>query len=361
MKKQLSAALAIVLLIGFTGCQKSPEYAKYRYNFFGTFDTMIEIMAYCKSDKDFDTASDEAEKLFRHLHQLFDKYNTYDGMANIKTINDNAGIAPVKVDKEIIDLILLSKDWYEKTDGAVNIAFGPVLNIWHDYRELYKDNEEHAQLPSMALLQEANELTDINKVIVDTEQSTVYLQELGMSLDVGAVAKGYATDLVAQMLKEKGTNSFILSSGGNVRVGDQPLDGERSTWGVGIQDPALDPNLPNQEYLDILFVNNSSVVSSGNYQRYYTVEGKRIHHVIDPQTLLPANNYAAITVLTEASGIADILSTAIYIMDYETGLQFATEQGFEVMWIYENGEIKTTEGMISKLKTLGGATSVLPK
>lgn len=364
MKKIIGTILGIAVILSITACTEKTEkneYGKYRYNFYGTFDTMIDMMAYVKTDEEFDEASDKAEAMFIELNALFDKYNDYDGINNIKTINDNAGIKPVEVDERIIDMLLLSKELYEATNGTVNIAMGSVLSIWHDYRELYQSMPEDAKLPEKSELEQAAMLTDINKVIIDEDKNTVFLEEKGMSIDVGAVAKGYATELVAQHLKENGITSFIISSGGNVRIGSQPLDGERATWGVGVQDPQVDPNLPNQEYLDIIFANDVSVVTSGNYQKYYEIDGKKIHHVIDPKTLFPADNYAAVTVVTPDGKSADALSTALYIMAPEEGEALAKAQGVGVIWVYENGDVKVTDDVKVLLKNMGGATSQLKK
>jgi thiamine biosynthesis lipoprotein len=123
---------------------------------------------------------------------------------NIKTINDSAGNSPVPVRQEIIDLLLFSKEWYEKTDGTTNIALGPVLKIWRDYRENALDDPKNAALPPLDLLETAALYTDINKVILNLAENTVFLENEKMSLDVGAVGKVFATELVVEEIQEQG-------------------------------------------------------------------------------------------------------------------------------------------------------------
>jgi thiamine biosynthesis lipoprotein len=182
----------LLLAATLAGCQllRPNRYAKYTNTFFDTFDTFVTVVAYAKSEQEFDAYFQRIHERFRNFHRLYDIYNAYQGINNIKTINDNAGVKPVKVDKEIIDLIIFAKDWHTKTGGVTNIAMGSVLRIWHEYRERGIEDPESAELPPMDALRKAAEHTDIDKVIVDVEEGTVFLADKEMSLDVGAVAKG---------------------------------------------------------------------------------------------------------------------------------------------------------------------------
>ncbi|MEW9096099.1 MAG: FAD:protein FMN transferase [Clostridiaceae bacterium] len=362
--KKVTRGLSVVFLIMFVfiGCRRAPknEYSKYSQSFFDTFDTMTVVVGYTKSEEEFNSYMEKIHTRFQELHKLYDIYNDYEGINNIKTINDNAGIKPVKVDKDIIDLIMFSKDWYNRTGGRTNIAMGPVLSIWHDYREEGIDDPENAKLPPMNELLDANKYTDINKVIVDTENSTVYLADKRMSLDMGSVAKGYATEFVAKEIMAEGFTSGIISSGGNVRVLGKPLDGVRERWGIGIQDPSKSIVSDEGGNIDTIFLNNASVVSSGDYQRYYIVDGKPIHHLIDPQTLMPGEYYRAITIVAEDSGVADFLSTTAYLMPYnESRALVESLEGVEAMWVMPDGKIEATDGM-KKIMKSNGASGAKP-
>ena len=193
INKFLSLMLAVVICLSTVGCTNvnfgKPKYEKYSMQFFGAFDTIIQVVGYASSEAQFKEYGQYAQNRFTELHRLFDRFNTYEGMNNVRTINDNAGKTPVKVDPLIIDVIELSKEWYEKTDGAIDIAMGSVLNIWHDYMAMYSGNVEGAALPDFEKLAKANEHTDMEDIIIDNAASTVFISEEEMCIDLGAVAK----------------------------------------------------------------------------------------------------------------------------------------------------------------------------
>ncbi len=359
MKRLASGLFAIIFIIlSVTGCnnKQKNEYTKYSAHFFDTFNTMTVFLAYTKSEEEYDYYFNKLKNRFEELHKLYDIYNNYEGINNLKTINDNAGIKPVQVDKEIIGLLKFAVEWDNRTEGFVNVALGPVLSIWHEYREEGLNDPENAKVPSEEELSEAALHTDIKQVIIDEENSTVLLQDKKMSLDVGAVAKGYATELAAKELREEGLESGIISAGGNIRTIGKPMDGIRDRWGISLQDPDKPIMSDEENSLDIVFVGSSSVVSSGDYERYYEADGKRLHHLIDPNTLMPGDHYRAVTIVTEDSGIADALSTAIFLMPYDKSRELAESiDGVEALWIMKNGEIRATEGM-EKIRKSKGAT-----
>ncbi|HHU71756.1 MAG TPA: FAD:protein FMN transferase [Clostridiales bacterium] len=341
MKKLILTLLSMSLIFTTVSCQRQPE--KYKASFLILFNTVTEVMAVTDTEEEFMEFAEFIRDTLNEYHQLYDKYNLYEGVNNIKTINDSAGIAPVKVDQKIIDMLLFSKEMYEMTDGKVNIALGSVLEIWHDYRNEGIDDPLNAKLPPMEELVAANAYTDINMVIIDEDNSTVYLPDEHMSLDVGAIAKGYATEMVVKEAVNKGYNNFLLSVGGNTRA--MGLKGEKDDlWNVGIQNPDKSSHIPT---IYTLSITDMSLVASGNYERYYTVDGKIYHHIIDPNTLMPADYFTAVSILTQDSGIADALSTAIYNLPYEEGLKLIEEfEGTEALWIFPNGERKFSESFM---------------
>ncbi len=357
MKRIVLGFLILVLTASFiSGCSEKQAYQKYSNSFFDTFDTSIKVIGYTKSEDEFNSYMEKIHKRFQELHQLYDIYNDYEGINNIKTINDNAGIKPVKVAQEIIDLIVFAKDWYARAEGKTNIAMGPVLRVWSHYREEAEYDPQNAEIPPMEELLEANKYTDIDKVIVDSENSTVFLEDKRMSLDVGAVAKGFATEIIAQEIMSEGFKSGMIAAGGNVRVLEKPLDGVRELWGVGIQDPNKFIFSEDSELLETIFINNASVVTSGDYQRYYVVDDKIIHHLIDSQTLMPGEYFRAVTVMTENSGLADFLSTTVFLMPYEKGLQLVNSlEGVEAIWVMKDGTVEATEGMEKIMKSNGAS------
>lgn len=282
MKRILALFMAVVTALSFAGCGIKQPMHRYQAEFMTLFDTVTQLVGYAETEEKF---GEQVQVIYDELeiyHQLYDIYKDYEGIHNIKTINDNAGIQPVKVDRRIIDILLLGKEIYKETDGKLNIAFGSVLSIWHIYRTIGIEKPENAKLPSLEELSAANEHVDIDKVIIDEEASTVYLEDKDMSLDIGSIGKGYAVEQAARKAEAAGVTSMLMSVGGNIRAIGTRADGTQ--WKVGIQNP-FDVN---GEYLEKVCVEDVSLVTSGDYQRYFEVEGKKYHHIIDPDTLFPA-------------------------------------------------------------------------
>ena len=225
---------------------------------------------------------------------------------------------------------------------------GAVLSVWHSFREA------GVAVPSLKLLTARSEHCDFDDVIIDAENGTVYFADPGLSLDLGAVGKGWATEAVAQWLLASEMPNFIISAGGNVRCGEKPRDG-RDRWGVGVQDPN---DIFGTKYIDVLWLTGLSVVSSGDYQRYYTVDGVRYHHIIDPDTLFPSTYMRQVTIVTLDSGYADALSTALFLMPYEEGRAFVDSlEGVEACWVLNDGTVEYTDGMKALLQSCGATST----
>lgn len=338
--------LLIVLSLMLTGCAQAaaPTYQKFSGSFFEAFDTITTVIGYAQKQETFDKAFADVQDMFFRYHQVFDAYNEYDGVYNLYYVNENAGKGPVKAEKELIDLLLWLREKQPATGGKVNTALGAVLRIWHNYRTA------GVALPPMADLQEALHHTDFDKIIIDEKNGTVYFEDPAMLLDLGAVAKGYTVEIVAQHLLESDMPSFIISAGGNVRCGEKPLDG-RDRWGVGIQNPEQ-PSATK----DVMFLTGLSAVTSGDYQRYYTVDGVNYHHLIDPDTLMPGAHMRAVTIVTEDSGLADLLSTAVFLMPYEEGRAYLDAiDGVEAYWVLMDGSVRMTDGMAKMLSSMGAS------
>lgn len=329
MKKRItaSAVLAALLIVCFslTSCSEKKKFTSSSFDY---FDTVTVITGYAATREEFDGISDRIMSRLNEYHKLFDIYNEYDGLNNLASLNSLVdGKHPtLEVDRRMIELLSYSKKLYTDTDGKLNIAMGSVLSIWHDYREVGKE------IPPDSLLREAAEHMDIDSVVIDTENSTVHITDPKASLDVGAIAKGYAAELIADELSAEGITGYLLNIGGNVRAIGQRGDGE--LWTVGIEDP--DGNAESS-YLATLRLEDTSLVTSGSYQRYYTVDGVNYHHIIDPEALKPASRYLSVSVLTENSALADALSTALFCMSVEDGLDLIEKyDGVEAMWVYED-------------------------
>ena len=342
MKRIIAIVLAVLLL---TGCsvpaQEADNLQQYTATFLTLFDTVTTVIGRAENEAAFQSKAQAVHDDLLRYHELFDIYKDYDGVNNLKTVNDNAGVAPVKVDPTIIELLLACKEYYELTDGRVNVMMGSVLALWHEARNDGISDPQNAKLPDMEALQDASRHIGFDALVIDEAAGTVYISNPEARLDVGAVAKGWATQRAAENAPE----GMLISVGGNVcATGPKLSDG--TPWVIGIQDPdAADKNLHT------VFITKNSVVTSGDYQRTYRVEGKTYHHIIDPETLMPSAYWRSVSVVCPDSGLADALSTALFILDYETGRTLAESCGAEALWVDAAGQEFMTDGFKDILRT----------
>jgi len=357
--RKVISIFVICSLFLLTGCQKKVTYEYMTKRFVGPFDTITTYITYAKSGEDFDKQCELIDEKLNYYNNLFDKYNVYDGLNNVKTINDHAGKEAVVVDEVLIDLIELCIQRNHEISNKVNIAFGSVIDIWHMYREEAESSGGIGEVPSLEQLQKANEHTSLESIKVDKEEKTVYIDDENVSIDVGATAKGYAIELIKQDLIAMGVDNFLLSGGGNVvsygerkiqKEGEFYLDECQNKFCVGIESPQ-DGNYAKKsddsENEAILVVQGESIVTSGDYQRFYEdVHGVKYHHLIDPDTLYPAVHFRSVSIVTEDSGLADFLSSAVFLMEYEDGIKLINSlDGVEAIWLLEDGKIRLSDGL----------------
>ena len=346
--------LVLGLLVFLTGCPETAHTGENQTTqqtkiephgmvFFTFFDTVSYVYSYAgDTQEEFTVNCNEVSAILEEYHRLFDIYHEYSGVNNLMTINKNAGGDAIKVDQKLIDFLLYAKELYTLTSGEMNIMMGAVLRPWHDSRSEASSNPKNAKIPTEEELLAAKAHTDISLLEIDVENNTVRISDPEASIDVGALGKGYATEMAAKHLKESGITSYVLNIGGNIRIIGTKVDG--SSWLTGIKDPA-EPDLNYAAYINIA---NTSCVTSGVYERYFTVGGVRYHHIIDKDTLMPSEYFSSLTVICEDSGLADALSTALFCMSYEDGAKIVDSlDGVEVLWIFSNGEMKMSEGFKS--------------
>ena len=345
MMKRITA-IFLILLTFLSGCAQDTEpqsqnFKQYNATFLTLFDTVTTIVGRAPSEEVFQSQSQAIHDELLVYHQLFDIYHDYGGINNLKTINDNAGIQPVTVDQKIISLLLDCRKYYELTGGRVNVAMGSVLSLWHHARNAGINDPEHAQLPDTASLIEAANHVDFSCIVIDEDASTVYIRDPEMSLDVGAVAKGWA----AQQVAVNAPAGLLISVGGNV-CATGPKDESGTPWVVGIQDPD-----GGSDYLHTLYVKSGSVVTSGDYQRAYAVDGKLYHHIIDPATQFPSEYWRSVTVVCADSGLADALSTALFLLPQAEGQALLDNCDAEAMWVDASGNIFYSPGFTELIRT----------
>ena len=341
MKRLICGLFVCLVLCGCAAGAGQPEKKQYTATFLTLFDTVTTIKGPAESEEAFRELTQPIHDALLECHQLFDIYNDYEGINNLKTVNDAAGIAPVEVDQRIIDLLNDCKSYYELTDGRVNVAMGSVLQLWHEARNESIRLPDKAYLPERSALEEASRHMDFSAVVIDEEASTVFLTDPAVRLDVGAIAKGWAAEYVADRAPE----GLLLSVGGNVRA-TGPKDEKGSPWVVGIQDPR-DPSA----HVHTLYLHKGSLVTSGDYQRTYAVDGVAYHHIIDPDTLYPSEYWSSVTIVCEDSGLADALSTALFVVDQQAGQALLTAVGAEALWIDREGNCFYSPGFQDLIRT----------
>ena len=340
MKRFVSAAVLMCLLLG--GCAGAKQEKKqYTATFLTLFDTVTTVVGRADSEAEFKEKAQKVHDALLEYHQLFDIYNDYEGIHNLKTVNDAAGFGPVQVDSRIIWLLSECKKVFGTTGGKVNVAMGSVLKLWHDARSDGINDPVNAKLPDRSALESAAEHTDLDAVVIDDAASTVFITDPRLRLDVGAIAKGWAVQQVA----EKMPAGLLISVGGNV-CATGPKDESGTPWVVGVQDPA-----GGDSYLHTLYVTKGSVVTSGDYQRTYMVDGKLYHHIIDPETLYPSEYWRSVTVVCDHSGWADALSTALFLLPLEEGQELLAQFDAKAMWVNADGEIFYSPGFQEMIRT----------
>lgn len=288
----------------------------------------MSIKAYGNGAKEaVEKAKDEIFKIDRTLDRK-------DKNSEIFKLNTEKG---VKISKDTLKLIERAKAISEKTNGAFDITIAPVMDLWGFYGQEFK-------VPNETEIKDGIEKVDFRNIEITNDG--VILNNNNTTIDLGAIAKGYASDIVANTIKSQGVNSAIISLGGNVMaIGNNP-DGEK--WRVGIQSPDN-----SSDYIGIINVSDKAVVTSGGYERYFEENGIRYHHIIDPKTGYSANKgLKSVTVIADSGEYADGLSTALYVLGLDEGIEIWREnRDFDFVFITDDDKIHITDDIASTFET----------
>lgn len=361
-KRFLCFFLSLCLCTSLAGCAVSPsesgsasaaqpQQTRYSASWFDVFDTVTMVVGYAESEEEWQRQTDALHEDLQAYHKLYDIYHSYTDITNLHTLNQTAAETPVAVDARIFDMLAEAKAMYQTTNGQMNIAMGQMLKVWHNYREIAETDPESAAVPPLELLQEKAAHSNIDDLILNEVDQTVFFADPEMTLDVGSIGKGYAVEMVAQAAEARGLESALISVGGNLRsIGTKP-DG--SYWSGGIQNPWGESSIVGtSDSVCAVNVLDAALVTSGNYQRFYEIDGVRYHHLIDPDTLMPANIFTSVSVLAPDSGLADCLSTGLFCMSLAEGQALVESMdGVEAMWMLpEEGEIVYSSGFEAWIK-----------
>ncbi|MDF9867738.1 thiamine biosynthesis lipoprotein [Bacilli bacterium PM5-3] len=331
MKKKI---LFLFSLLFIFGCQANLE--KHSESFL-SFDTYIEFTSYTNSESEFDEYYKFTKTSFEKYHKLFDAYNNYSKINNVKTINDNAGKKAVVVDDELFNLIEKSKKMYLDTKQKNNIALAPVILEYKKIMDEYEKNKD-IKNPSLSKLNKLNKCTNIDNIVLNYNKKSIYLKKACAKIDVGSIAKGYTSSIIARQLEEKGMKSGIINAGGNVvLIGKKD---NKNDYSIGI----ANPNDPSN-YKIIIKESNTNIVTSGDYQRYYIIDGIKYNHIIDSDTLKPANINKSVTIILGDGLMADYLSTECFMLDLKDIDVLSKQFSFEYVVIDKNDKITISEGL----------------
>lgn len=340
MKRTVAVLLALALALPFSAGLSEAQ--RYTYTFFNTFDTVVTLTGYADSREAFDRAAALCEREFKRLDELYTPYLHSEQGNNLWSLNSGAWREPMAVDDDLMGLLVFCRDMQAAYPGAVNVAMGRVLSLWHEARLAAEDDPSNACVPDASALAEAAEHCSFDDVVLDEEAGTVFYRDPLLRLDLGAVAKGYAAGLVEKELAEL-LPAFCINAGGNIVLHGAPLN-SRGTWRVAVQNPDS-PLYGDNTTLGVVERTDGCIVTSGDYQRYYTVDGVRYHHIIDPDTLQPARSVRAVTIICADSGLADFLSTTCFILSFDESRQMIVGmEDVEALWVLNDGTVVQTSG-----------------
>ncbi len=289
-------------------------------------DTYINIKVY-SDNREADNALKEVEKIYKEYHQLTDRYNGYEGLVNVHYINNNKTEERVlSIDKRLYDILEYGLLWKNKSNGLFNIEMGSVIDVWKKYLA-NKDG-----IPTKEELEIATKNINEVKLLGDNK-----ILNNNPNIDLGAIAKGYVTDVAGEYLKNKGFDKFIINAGGHVLVGRKY---QESPYKIGVINP-----VDAKENLALVKGENICVATSGSYQRFYEYKGKKYNHIINPKTLYPGDYMISVTVVSNDSKLNDILTTTLFLMPIDEGLNLVNNMdGVEAIWFTLDHEIIKSEG-----------------
>ena len=333
--------LCLMLLSSFSSCAllKSGDDLQ-SCEFFGYFDTLSTVKIYESDEKELERTKAELRSLLEEYDILLDRYEQHDGTVNLYSLNQNAGVDKLTIDKKLFDAIELGKQMHVLTDGECNIALGSVIELWHDARSVALSDPDSAYVPSSEAISDALLHTDIDSVILDKDELSVCITDAALSIDLGAIAKGYVAQRTSERLLELGYEDFLINLGGNVLARGKKRDG--TNWTAMIEDP-----LASEREWDtnVISLHSQTLVTSGSYQRFYTVGKKNYSHIVSKDDGMPPEHFVSVSILAPAdsSCLADALSTALFCMDIESGKRLISSlDGVDAVWLYPDGSVYST-------------------
>ncbi len=345
-RKSAMAFLVMCILFIFAGCgPKQTALQEYqRENF--VMDTLVQVRVYADNAELGGKSLDAAFAEFTRIADLSDRFAARNlpnpEISDVYRINHNAGIKPVQVSEDTLLMLEKSQSLAEMSNGGFDVTIGPLMDLWGFGQEQY-------HLPDADELQSAMALVAYKRLQINKQDKTVFLPEKGMSIDLGGIAKGYATDQAIKKLRQMGIKSALINAGGNVyALGSKP-DG--SAWSTGIRDPRNDNGI-----IAVVKVKDTAVVSSGDYERYFMKDGIRYHHILDSYTGKPARQLIATTVVGPQATEADMLSTTLFVLGSRSGADLLKNKltAYSAVFVDEQKKISVTGELKDKIELVEG-------
>ncbi len=273
---------------------------------------------------------DEAVSEIKRIEKMI---SSWDKDSETSLINQNAGIKPVKVSPELFQLIERAVRISKITDGAFDITYASADKIW-------RFDGSMTQLPSEQEIKKSISKIGFNKIVMNSEEQTVFLTEKGMKIGFGAMGKGYAADMAKELLVSKQVKAGIINASGDLTTWGTKADGGK--WMVGISNP-----LDRKRVFSWLPVVESSVATSGNYEKYVVFQGKKYSHIIDPRTGYPTSGVSSVSIFAKKVELCDALATAVFVMGKDTGLHMINQlDGVEAVIVGADNKIHKSKGVV---------------
>lgn len=347
--KQIISLLCFSVLLVVIGCSSKPaqlqEFSADRFY----MDTLVRITVYCGDAEKGKEALDSAFAAFAGVDDLTNRFAKAGKTENdVQLINKYAGVKPVKVNADMLEIVSRANYFSGLCNGSFDVSIGPVMDLWG-----FGQSEQ--KVPRDEDIAAALKLVNYRKVIVDAKNSSIFLADTGMSMDLGGVAKGYATEKAAKVLKGLNIQHAMINAGGNVyALGTKP-DG--SPWRIGVRDPRND-----QGVIAVIYVQDKAVVTSGDYERFFEKGGVRYHHILDPATGKQAGSVMQTTIVADSATDADILSTTLFVLGPERGMDFVQgQQGTGALIVGTDKQVTMTDNLSGLLEFTGDGGYQLPE
>ncbi len=316
--KHIILLASILLLPAIFSCAPK-EFELHRRTQF-IMGTLVEITV---RDPDPDKAQLAITYAFDEMRRLEKLMSTHIADSEISRLNAQSGIAvPLAVSPEVLAVIQRGIYWGDKSNGAFDISIGPISQLW-------KFDDDNSAIPDDRLLDEATRRVNFREIEMD--DPNVSLKQPGMSLHLGAVAKGYAVDQAMTDLEKNGIQHALINAGGDLKVLGERKDGQ--PWNIGLQHPRHP-----EKMIASLSLKDKAVATSGDYQKYFMKDNTRYHHILDPENGLPARGMISCTIIANNTMDADALATAVFVLGPEKGMELVQSlDSVEAMLVTESG------------------------